>query len=67
MTPKGEFYGGERPEIKVKSVTLTSDVVKDSKVVKQTDMTTISGTVSGDAKPGDTVKFKLVMKLSQRL
>ncbi|NBH75446.1 hypothetical protein [Rodentibacter pneumotropicus] len=59
MTPKGEFYGGERPEIKVKSVTLTSDVVKDSKVVKQTDMTTISGTVSGDAKPGDTVKIQV--------
>ncbi|WP_206539765.1 Ig-like domain-containing protein [Muribacter muris] len=63
MTPKGEFYGGERPAITVKSVTLTSNVVEDSKVVKQTDMTTISGTVSGDAKPGDTVKIQVGDKI----
>ncbi|WP_143541410.1 Ig-like domain-containing protein, partial [Rodentibacter genomosp. 1] len=59
MTPKGEFYGGVRPEIKVKNVVFDREVLEDKTVGKQAETTEIRGKVDGSAKAGDTVNIKI--------
>ncbi|OOF84330.1 hypothetical protein BKG92_00200 [Rodentibacter ratti] len=59
VVPKSEYYGNERPEIKVKNFTLTSQDIVGTQVNKLADSTTIKGTVAGQAKVGDKIALQI--------